>query len=275
MPTIPKNGNSPELSLIFVNYRSAAALKRSLVPLEDALRSGKTEGIVVNNDPSESDSLRRLSKRFPIRIIRAPENIGFGAASNRGAAEAGADLIAFLNPDTRLVQGTCDDISSHFRSHPETGIAGAALIDRKGKPEPWSAGPVATLLGIIGNNLSLYRGIPPREDRPREVGFVSGAALFIQKPIFEKLGGFDKRFFLYFEDMDLCLRARKAGYQVIRLPKPVFSHEGGASRKSESEQKRHYYSAQDLYFEKNRPRWEGRLLRLLRISLTSHVERKS
>ena len=254
----------PVFSLIFVNYRSADALAASLASLADEVVGGYAEMIVVNNDPSERASLSRLADQFPIRIVDLGENVGFGAASNRGAREAGAELLGFLNPDTRLVRGSLREVAGYFDGDDRAGIAGAALVDPDGKPEPWSAGPDATLFRIFVNNLSLFRGAPPRDGTPTAVDFVSGAAFFTRKSLFDKLGGFDERFFLYFEDMDLCRRAGIAGYDTVRLPAPVFAHEGGTSRSSAAEQKRHYYESQDRYFGKHRPKWEGGVLKFLR-----------
>jgi N-acetylglucosaminyl-diphospho-decaprenol L-rhamnosyltransferase len=256
--------NQPDLSFIIVNYRSADALRTCLESLEADSSNVAIEYIVVNNDPSEQAGLDRLAERFPIRIIHSEENVGFGAASNTGAGAAGAEILGFLNPDTRLSRGSLRDISDYFYTHPEAGIAGATLIDRNGRPELWSAGPSATLFRILRNNLCFFNGMPPINSGAMPVGFVSGAALFIRKPLFDELDGFDERFFLYFEDMDICLRARKRGARVVRLSEPVFAHEGGLSQCSDEEQKRQYYASQDIYFEKHRPKWEGQVMKLLR-----------
>ena len=254
----------PTISLIIVNYRSAGALRACLESLEVDNSNVAIEYIVVNNDPSESEALSELGKRFPIRIITTSENIGFGAASNLGAEATRADILGFLNPDTRLIDGSLDDIISVFRAREEIGVVGATLVDAEGYPEHWSAGRTATLGSILGNHIGLSNGRMKRSDTPTPTGFVSGAAFFIRKSLFENLGGFDERFFLYFEDMDLCLRARNRGLEVIRLPKPVFVHDGGASQLSRDEQKRHYYASQDIYFEKHRPKWEGFLVKIFK-----------
>jgi len=240
MPTNETSGYPPELSLIFVNYRSVGTLAASLASLAEEIGTGPIEIIIVNNDPSEQDPIDRLAGRFPVRIVDSGKNIGFGAASNLGAQEAGANILGFLNPDTRLAEGSLREIVRHFETHPETGIAGASLVGPDGKPETWSSGPSATLGRILGNNLGFLHESPKRNDAPITIDFVSGAALFIRRSLFRRLGGFDERFFLYFEDMDLCLRARTQGSTVIRMPKPIFTHRGGASQRSVTEQKHHY-----------------------------------
>lgn len=254
----------PTLSLVLVNYRSADTIQACLESLETDRSNVAIECIVVNNDSSERVALDRLAARFSIRVIETGENIGFGAASNRGAQEAAADFLGFLNPDTRLLSGSLQEVSEFFHTHPETGITGGRLIGQDGKSELWSAGSTATLVRIIGNKFRFFRGLPPERSEFVSVGFVSGAALFIRKSLFDSLGGFDERFFLYFEDMDLCLRSLAAGAGVVLLPTLVFTHEGGVSQCSREIQKRHYYTSQKLYFEKHRPKWECDALKFLR-----------
>lgn len=257
-------GNPPELSLIFVNYRSAHALSRSIRSVSSDLDSGFAEGIVVNNDLNEEEVVRKLCDRFGLRMVRMAGNSGFGAASNRGAELARADILGFVNPDTELIRGSLRDIVRFFRLEKGVGIVGVALVDRFGVSERWSVGATASLFTMIINNFGIRSGMPRKAKYPYRTGFVSGAAMFVEKSLFSALGGFDERFFLYFEDMDLCVRARAAGASVISVPSPVFRHLSGQSHKSSESMKREFYKSQDLYFGKHRPAWESSVLKFLR-----------
>ncbi len=101
----------------------------------------------------------------------------------------------------------------------------------------------------------------------RLVDWVSGCALFIRQDLFSRLGGFDEDFFLYFEDVDLCHRAKNLGYEIIVTEKMRLTHLGGRSLKQSAARKRHYYRSQDIYFKKCRPKLEGFFLKLLRFPL--------
>lgn len=101
---------------------------------------------------------------------------------------------------------------------------------------------------------------------PIEVGFVSGAAMMIKKSVFDELNGFDERFFLYFEDVDLCLRAQKAGFKVVYLPTVQITHLSGQSQKERLKQKEEWYhKSQRYFFSKHKRRWERALVELLSI----------
>lgn len=269
MPMLIK---TPDCSLIFVNYRSAAPLLRALNAVFSDPSSHRCEVIVVNGDTREADAVRALADSFPIRLLMLSENLGFGAAANKGAAMATGRILGFLNPDAEITEGSLGDIVSYLDTHPETGIVGACLVDRDGAFEAWSFGRSATLIRLIWNHFRVTREETSLGDRRvHRAEWVSGAALFVRKDLFRRLSGFDERFFLYFEDMDLCDRVREKGFAVARFLSVVFRHVGGASHSSEISKKRFYYDSQDRYFEKHRPAWEASVMRMLRRLVNAHV----
>lgn len=258
---------NPEISLIFVNFRSARLLRGALCALfrDKSVRDGAVEIIIANNDRSETWALRAISRNIPIRIITFSKNVGFGKAANEAARYANAACFGFINPDTEFLSGNIGDIPMIFRKRQDIGILGARLLSDDGNPETWSMGKDITLWQIFRNNLGVSAGKRMWEsDKPKSVGFVSGAALFIRKSTFDFLCGFDERFFLYFEDADLCFRARRAGYRVFSFPKIVFRHIRGGSHFSTQSMKQVFYTSQEQYFSKNRPVWEGVFLSIVR-----------
>jgi GT2 family glycosyltransferase len=257
---------NPEISLIYVNFRSVRLLRRSLDSLRKSrILQGGVEVVVANNDPSESWALRALSRRFPVRIIELRRNIGFGAAANMAAMHSRAAYLGFINPDTELLSGKIGSITEIFRKYRDIGVLGARLLSQDGYPEAWSAGEDVTLWQIIRNNIGIPAGRRIwKSGKPRKAGFVSGAALFVRKDLFNALNGFDARFFLYFEDVDLCFRSKRSGYRVFSFPGIVFRHDGGGSQSSQHSQKNAFYESQERYFEKHRPAWEKMMISTVR-----------
>ncbi|MEI7749736.1 MAG: glycosyltransferase family 2 protein [Candidatus Moraniibacteriota bacterium] len=260
----------PDFSLILVNYRSADMLERALLSLQhpDVL-DGRMEIIVANNDISEQERIRDLSEYFHFRVVFLPENNGFGNAANQAASVANGNIIGFINPDTELKAGSLDLVLRFFKLHPEVGVVGGSLVSQDGVREAWSTGKPMTLFRLLRNQSALCSGRKYWENkRPISVGWVSGGLLFIRSELFRELLGFDERFFLYFEDMDLCVRAGKNGFRTVFFPNLSFFHTGGASLDSDSVRKRIYYESQDQYFAKHRPRVEGFLVSLFRSGLS-------
>ncbi|NTW89722.1 MAG: glycosyltransferase [Candidatus Moranbacteria bacterium] len=256
----------PEFSFIFVNHRSAEPLERAVCSVRNSgIALGSTEIIIANNDPEEYARIKELGRRVDVRTVFLPENRGFANAANVAAALANGKVLAFLNPDTEYVSGSFDYVSRFFETNKEVGVVGARLVSDTGLIEAWSAGQPLSLFRLIRNNVA------PRFSkrhweyrRPNAVGWVSGGAMFVRRETFDVLGGFDERFFLYFEDMDLCTRARGTGFRTVLLPSIVFRHDGGSSFRSDVEKKRVYHDSQDRYFAYHRPRWERILFRIVR-----------
>ncbi|HWQ60359.1 MAG TPA: glycosyltransferase family 2 protein [Candidatus Fimivivens sp.] len=257
----------PDLTVVVVNHRSVAFLENALRSFCHEERTGnEIEVIVANNDPNESESVETLSKRLGFHAIELSENRGFGAAANVAAAAAHGDILCFLNPDTEFHSGSLESVLRMFCGHREVGIIGAGLVSGKDdEPEPWSAGETLTFRRLIQNKIRTFFGWKYRPPcQPIATGWVSGGALFIRRDLFESLKGFDTGFFLYFEDMDLCLRSREIGYHCVLLPSLSFVHSGGSSRISDASRKAQYFASQDRFFAKHRPKWEGILIRYLR-----------
>lgn len=246
---------TPPFSIVIVNYRSAARLARLLASLP--ARNGEYAVIVANNDPSESRVLEQLSKTFSFLLIETGANRGFAAGANIGALAATGDIIGFLNPDMLWDGATFRAIRSIFEADATTGIIGLKLTDEGGQTEAWSSGSDPSLVGLIANNILWSY-------QDSQVDWVSGGALFIRKGLFQKLGGFDERFFLYFEDADLCRRARLEGMSIRLADHLPIIHMGGRSQESKASQKGYFYASQSVYFRKHRPRAEYYMLRFLR-----------
>lgn len=256
---------NPHISLIFVNYRSARHLSDALESLSSLERETDLfEVIVVNNDPSESTRLEEIRQTFPFLLIESGENIGFGGGNNLGARSANGKILGFINPDVLWTGAHLQKITRFFDENQKIGILGMALLDADNRPEAWSAGFEPSLATLFRNNIFPAKQALWDKEGLSFPDWVSGGALFIRSGLFSAIGGFDERFFLYFEDVDLCTEARKRGFAVARHSSFPLIHLGGRSRRSLCLQKRHFYDSQKKYFGKRRPRWESKALACLR-----------
>jgi GT2 family glycosyltransferase len=255
--------NFKEFSIIIVNYKSGHYLEKCLTSIFRQIKNKDFEIIVVNNDNGVNLSV--LTRNFPsVKIIEVGKNIGFGEAANLGAKNSRGKWLWFLNPDTELLSDYSKILSSYQKDE-AVGIIGPGLVDEKNKFQKWIAGSDATVFDLIGNNLGFPRSRKVWESQePQETAWVSGAAMAVKRNLFEKLGGFDGKMFMYFEDIDICKRARTAGKKVVYFPKEKIRHFGSGSSESKKEQKKHYYESQNYYFQKHYGKNYARLVRFLR-----------
>lgn len=254
--------NKIKISIIIVIYKGQPYLKSCLDSIFDNVKGVNLEVIIVNNNPQKLD----LSDSDPrIKIINAGQNLGFGRGHNLGAKSASGEILWLLNTDTEILAGDIREIIREFIEKGEMGITGARLIGENNKEQEWSTGVESTLWDLIKNNLGIKSSRKIWESKKKkEADWVSGTSLFIRKELFEKIGGFDEKFFMYFEDIDLCKRVREAGYKVIYFPEFVIKHFGGKSFESSTLQKKYYYQSQDYYFEKHFGKLKSGLVKLLR-----------
>lgn len=172
-----------------------------------------------------------------------------------------------------------EKIVKFFKTHPRAGVVGCCLLNADGSFQP-SVGQFPSILNLLWEKPIDFlerriRKIRPflgfltlkykRFERPAKVDWVSGAALSCRREVFEKLGGFDEQFFMYFEDVDLCLRAKKRGWEVWYLPECKIYHLRGKSQPAKSRKKaKVYYQSQDYFFQKHRGKIYSLLVKLIR-----------
>jgi GT2 family glycosyltransferase len=214
---------SPTLSVVVVTFRHGEALRPPLEALTSELRDGD-ELIVVDNASGDETPEVALAAAPSARVVRNPENAGFPAACNLGAADATGKLLVFLNPDAVVVPGWRDAIERPLLDGSEwaawqalvTAEEGTVINTRGGVLHftgiAWAGGAGDPVTSPSPLSIDDEReGRLSIEERVSEPGFVSGACVAIPRAGFERLGGFAGDFFLYNEDVDLSLRARLAG----------------------------------------------------------------
>ncbi len=268
---ISKMRDSKKLSVIIVNYRSQEQLKKCLGSIfEKIFTSVDGEIIVVNNDPEENLDL--LEKNDPkITVINQKKNVGFGSAANIGAKKAKGEYFFFLNPDTEILEGRIEDIIDFLSSDSSLGVVGPRILGKNNVTQPWSVGQEIDFLEILLNNLGFIRNKKIwKSSESQEVDWVSGAAFLVPGSLFRSIGGFDRKFFMYFEDVDFCRRVREQNKKILFWPHFSIIHKCGQSLKDDKKRKSYYYFSQDYYFEKHFGVFRAKLIKLLRKIINSN-----
>ncbi len=241
--------NGPALSIILVNYNDRAHLRACLSSLAPALGDGQPEIIVVDNHSTDG-SPEMVESSFPrVRLVREEENLGYARANNIGIRAGRGDFLLFLNTDTVAPEGSLAALLSALESQPDAGAIGPALRRRSGYQV--SFGKEVNFFAELWQKFvrNPYFKIALRfSRRVRETGWLSGACLLARRRAVEEAGLFDERFFLYFEDIDLCRRMRKMGFKLWFDPRVEVFHEGGAVTSRLKWRSRLEYRRSQLYY---------------------------
>lgn len=221
------------LSVIIVTYQSSNVLPRLLDSLErQDVPAEEYDLIVVDNDSSDA-SAGIIEGRFPqARLIKNAENRGFAAAANQGAQLATGKYLLFLNPDTVLEEDFLRSSIRFLDANPDVGVFGPQLVSLNGEAQSdcWRSPSWPVLLAEVF--LPYRLALPLVTSRPggtTSVQGVSGACMMTGREVFVKVGGFDERFFMYYEDLDYCRRVEAGGYRVMHLHDLVTVHLGASS----------------------------------------------
>ncbi|UBF29133.1 glycosyltransferase family 2 protein [Kovacikia minuta CCNUW1] len=261
---------TPIISIILVNYNGADIVGECLRSLEQFLQSYPYEVIVVDN-ASQDGSPDLIEHTFPwVQLLKQPENRGFGAGNNIAAKVARGEFLLLLNTDTQMTSDILPHLIRQIKDYPDVGIIGPQLLNPDGSLQLSTAWKIS----IVGEYQTLKQQKDYQEPKHQasitqkfkalqEVDIVVGAAFFIRKALFEQLGGFDENFFMYFEESDLCQRARNLGWKILYTPEISVIHIRGHSVNKVSDRMRlEYRKSQLYYYQKHRPLWEQLILRL-------------
>lgn len=244
-----------QLSIIIVNWNTGDLLAQCLDSLCTQALPPAWEIIVVDN-ASQDDSVTMLEARFPmVRVIANVENVGYARANNQAAALARGRYLLLLNPDTIVSQEALAELIAFMKNHPEIGVCSPRLLLPDGTPQPYAFGADPTpgyLLRRGWNRLVLHRSMHNWAiDTPQIVDWVSGACLMVRRQSWQQVGGFDEHFFMYFEDNDLCLRLRQAGWQAVYNPLVGITHLGGRSLRQNPTVPRAYQESLRYFYQKH------------------------
>ena len=219
-----------DLSIIIVSFNTRDVLLNCLTSVYAQTEGISYEVLVVDN-ASCDDTLDSVSEKFPdVGLIQNDVNKGFSAANNQGICESAGKWIALLNPDTRLIENSFQNICGYLQEHSEFSILGPGIIDEKGQQSPtrlWEDTPNDAAWKILG----LYK---PNDELQRmadtkEALVISGCCFVIHRELFEEVGLLDENYFLYNEEDDFCRRAREHGKRICFFPETSIQHLLGIS----------------------------------------------
>ncbi len=262
-----------QLGIVIVNWNSGPLLRRCLESMSACLRIDRVAlVVVVDNDSHDGscDDLPRID--IPVEVIRNDSNRGFAAACNQGAAVCHAEYLLFLNPDTELLSNSLSVPLDYLDDphHRDVGICGVQLLDERGRVArscsrlPTGFSLVAMAWRLHGLSRWLF---PPHfmkewdHAETRVVEQVIGAFFLVRTRLFERLGGFDERFFVYFEEVDFCERTRQLRLQTVFLASAQARHMGGGCS-NQVRGRSLFYSLRSriAYADKHLPRWQSLLV---------------
>ena len=253
-----------KLSVIIVNFNGAKLTLACVASIRAHIPSIPYEIIVVDNQSSDREG-EALKRQLPeCTIVLSEKNVGFGGANNLGASRASGELLLFLNNDTLVSSDIFTPLAAALEQNRHLGLIGPALRNQDGTFQV-SFGRFPSLgnewrtrrLGRRFNHKNLDQ-VGTIETRERE--WITGAAMMARKECFERLGGFDESYFMYFEDVDLCYRARLLGYEIGYAAGCSIIHLGGMSYASgEPHIQVEYRRSQLRFYDKFRA-WPERLM---------------
>ncbi len=230
----------PELSIIIINYKTRDLTINCIESIYEHTPEIPFEIILLDNG-SDDEIEEKILKRFPhVKFIETGHNMGFAKANNFGMSNAHGEFLLLLNNDTRLIEPNLDELVGDMKRDPLMGVLGPRHIDGEGEFQ-LSCGKFPTLRSEFVRKL-IHRRLSLNDYRLRDyldgkysngsvVDWVSGSCLLVRREVLKEVGLFDERFFMYFEDVDLCRRVRDAGWKVAYAPDRTLIHYGGASVK--------------------------------------------
>lgn len=231
-----------DVSVVIVNYNTGPLLQHSV---RAVLAQGAVKECIVVDNASHDDSIAGLrtgenDNRLSIRLL--DDNLGFAAGCNAGIADASGDFVLILNPDCLLEPETVARLREEALAADDIGATGPLILNMDGSEQRGCRRSVPTPWQIFCVGIGLHRLMPehPRfrsfnrtgealPERPTAIQGVSGACIMIRRDAIDRVGLFDKRYFLHFEDLDWCLRAGRAGLRIIFVPDAIAHHVGGVS----------------------------------------------
>ncbi|AXH35354.1 glycosyltransferase family 2 protein [Humibacter sp. BT305] len=236
------------VAIITVSYDSHAVLAPFLDSARAASTDARTAVYVADNHPTASSrsEVESMVVRAGAVYVPMADNVGYGSAVNAVARTLPMDVDAILisNPDVLLGPGSVDVLAAALGSDPDVGAVGPRILEPDGSTYP-SARAVPSVVSGVGHALFArvwpenpwsrsYRNADSYGDEPRDSGWLSGACLLVRRQAFDDIGGFDERYFMYFEDVDLGYRLGQAGWRNVYDPRAAVTHSGAHSTTGES-----------------------------------------
>ena len=252
------------LSAILVNYNAGPELRRALQSVADEAGAHEWEAWVIDN--ASVDGSASIAEEFAprVRLVRNDENVGFARGVNQGLVAASAPFVLIMNPDCRLEAGALASLERELALHERCAIVGPRILNPDGSVQGSARGDPDMFTGLFGRTTLLRRLLPGLSVSQRNVvgddasgsdqtsvivDWVSGACMLARRDALSRVGGFDERYFLYWEDADLCRRLRAGGHHVRYAPGATAVHRvGQSSRTARASSIRAFHDSAFLYY---------------------------
>jgi GT2 family glycosyltransferase len=271
----------PDVSIVIVSLNTRQYLSRCLAAIPRAADRLRFEVVVVDNGSTDGTQAM-LAEAIPqVRLIQSAENLGFGRANNVGAGAGRGRTVLLLNSDCEPQPGSLGKLLAALDQDPSLGGVFCRLLNADGTlqpsvhrafPTPWTLLGEVFFLSPLRYAIYRHPSLHPwllgstirAHSRAHDVAWGGAACMLIRREVFQTLGGFDERFFMYCEDMDLCKRIRDAGYRLRYLPDAAAIHHWGKSAvQLPSAMLWEAYRSRLYYYEKHFPGWGGAMARRL------------
>ena len=272
-----------DLSIVIVNFNTKELLKDCIESIIAKTKDLKYEVIVVDNASEDGsvELVRKFISKYPVKLIANKKNLGFGKANNQGIKKAKGKYILLLNSDTLIKDNLLGEMVSWIDSHPAAGVTTCALKNKDGSlqgtggyfPHLFKVFAWMFFLEDIPLLDRLIKPFHPMHSqspiykgegffkKPHQRDWITGAFFLARKEAIDKAGVFDEDYFMYTEEVDLCWRIKKKGWQVWYLPQWSIIHYGGASSTSEFALLSEYKGIK-IFYGKHKPDWQMPFLRL-------------
>ena len=253
-----------DVSAILVNYNAGPELGHALQSIADELAAVAWEAVVVDN--ASHDGSGSVVHRFEprARLLRNAQNVGFARGVNQGLAATTAPVVLIMNPDCRLEPGALARLRAELERSDSYALVGPKILNPDGSIQGSARGDPDMFTGLFGRTAMLRRVLPGLAvsrrnvvsdgsvtdiERGITVDWVSGACILARRSALQDVGGFDERYFLYWEDADLCRRLRGHGYEVRYMPAATAVHRvGHSSRRVRAAAIRAFHESAYLYY---------------------------
>lgn len=224
-----------DLSILIVNYKNQEKTLRCIESIKQADLSGLVFEIIMVDNNSADGTVAAVKNKYPeVKGLQSEHNRGMGGGNNLAARGAVGEYLLILNNDTLVKKDSVKKIIDFYKGRPDAGLVGPKLLYPDGHLQysclrfPGILTPLyrRTFLGQFAKrHLDLFLFADYDHQTAREVDWVQGSAMLIRRNLFEELAGFDERFFMYFEDIDLCRRIWQTGWKVFYCPESVMIHD--------------------------------------------------
>ena len=273
------DATSKDVSFVLVSWNVRDLVRRALASIYADTTGLDVEILLVDN-ASRDGTVEMVRSEFPgVCVIANADNRGFTRGNNQALAVARGRYFFLLNPDAELVPGATRTLLDYADANPGVGVIGPQLFypDRSVQS---SRRRFPTFVTALLESTRLQQWFPQnrwltryyirdtRDDAVQQVDWVTGAALFVRRELYDRLGGFDEAFFMYSEELDWCYRIKQAGWQVVYLPPAqVIHHEGRSSSQVAAARDIYFHSSKSRFFRKYHGAFQAALLRVFLLGM--------